>query len=295
MAAAPDSQKSFLRGVLMLFVAVGIFTLLDSCGKYLSRWYPVPAVVWARYAANVVVLLAFLAATGRLRLLKTARPGLQFARGVLLAGATVIFFTSLTVLPLAEASAIGFVMPLFLALLAVPMLGERMDGARLAAVVVGLAGAMLVARPGSAAFTPYALLPIGMAVCNALYQILTRKVAGVEPALTSLVWGALVGALLFTFALPFYWVTPTDPFHWALLGAMGVLASVGHYILIKAYDHASATALAPFFYLQFAWILVIGWVVFGDFPDGWSLAGMGIIAGSGLYVIGHQRLAVRRG
>ena len=295
MAGAPESQRSFFRGVLLLFIAVGIFTLLDSCSKYLSRWYPVPSVTWARYAANLVVLLAFLGATGRLRLLKTARPGIQVARGLLLAGATALFFTSLTVLPLAEASAIGFVMPLFLALLAVPMLGERMDGARLAAVVVGLAGALLVARPGGAAFTPYALLPVGMAVCNALYQILTRKVAGVEPALTSLVWGALVGALLFSLALPCYWVTPTDPFHWALLGAMGVLASVGHFILIKAYDHASATGLAPFFYLQFAWILVVGWLVFGDFPDGWSLVGMGVIAGSGLYVIGHQRLAVRRG
>lgn len=295
MAGAPESQRSFFRGVLLLFIAVGIFTLLDSCSKYLSRWYPVPSITWARYAANLAVLLAFLGATGQLRLLKTARPGIQVARGLLLAGATALFFTSLTVLPLAEASAIGFVMPLFLALLAVPMLGERMDGARLAAVVVGLAGALLVARPGGAAFTPYALLPIGMAVCNALYQILTRKVAGVEPALTSLVWGALVGAVLFSFALPFYWVTPTEPFHWALLGAMGVLASVGHFILIKAYDHASATGLAPFFYLQFAWILLVGWLVFGDFPDGWSLVGMGVIAGSGLYVIGHQRLAVRRG
>ena len=173
-----------LRGTLLVVVAVGIFALMETIAKYLTRWYPVPGIVWARYAANLVILLAFLAARGELKRLRTARPGLQIMRGLLLAGATLLYFTSLTVLPLAEAAAIGFVMPLFLALLAVPMLGERLDGTRLAAVLVGLAGALVIVRPGAAVFTPYALLPVGMALCNALYQILTRKVAGVEHPLT---------------------------------------------------------------------------------------------------------------
>jgi drug/metabolite transporter (DMT)-like permease len=186
-------------------------------------------------------------------------------------------------------------MPLFLAMLAVPMLGERMDGARLVAVFAGLAGALVIVRPGSAAFTAWALLPVGMALFNALYQILTRKVAGVEHPLTSLVWGAIVGAVLFSAALPFYWVTPTHPWHWALLGVIGVLASIGHFVLIRAYDYASATALAPFFYTQLVWVILLGWLVFEDFPDGWSFAGMGIIVAAGMYLVGHQRLAVRRG
>ncbi|MEK6245150.1 MAG: DMT family transporter [Pseudomonadota bacterium] len=251
-------QPSALRGTLLVVIAVGIFALMDTIAKYLARSYPVPGVVWARYAANL------------------------------------LYFTSLTVLPLADAAAIGFVMPLFLALLAVPMLGERMDGARLAAVLVGLAGALVIVRPGGAVFTPYALLPIGMALCNALYQILTRKVAGIEHPLTSLVWGAIVGAVLFSFALPFAWVTPTDPWHWGLLGVIGLLASVGHFILIKAYDYASATGLAPFFYTQLVWVMLLGWLVFGDFPDGWSLLGMGIIVASGIYLVGRQRLTMRR-
>ena len=279
-----------LRGTLLVVVAVGIFALMETIAKYLTRWYPVPGIVWARYAANLVILLAFLAARGELKRLRTARPGLQIMRGLLLAGATLLYFTSLTVLPLAEAAAIGFVMPLFLALLAVPMLGERLDGTRLAAVLVGLAGALVIVRPGAAVFTPYALLPVGMALCNALYQILTRKVAGVEHPLTSLVWGAIVGAMLFSFALPFAWVTPTDPSHWALLGVIGLFASVGHFILIKAYDYASAIGLAPFFYTQLVWAMLLGWLVFGDFPDGWSLLGMGIIVASGLYLVGRQRL-----
>lgn len=267
---------------------------MDTIAKYLARSYPVNGVVWARYAANLAILIAFFAARGELKRLRTARPGLQFMRGLLLAGASLFYFTSLTVLPLAEAAAIGFVMPLFLAVLAVPMLGERMDGARLAAVLVGLAGALVIVRPGAAVFTVYALLPIGMALCNALYQILTRKVAGVEHPLTSLVWGAIVGTVLLSFTLPFAWVTPSGTWHWVLLAVIGVLASVGHFVLIRAYDYASATGLAPFFYTQLVWVMLLGWLVFGDFPDGWSLLGMGIIVVSGLYLVGRQRLTVHR-
>lgn len=278
-----------------MVLAVGIFAVMDTIAKYLALSYPVPGIMWVRYMANLLILLAFLAARGELKRLRTARPGVQIARGLLLSGAGFLYFTSLTVLPIAEAAAIGFVMPLFLALLAVPMLGERMDGARMVAVLIGLAGAMVIVRPGAAVFTPYALLPVGMAICNALYQILTRKVAGVEHPFTSVAWGAIIGALLFSFALPFAWLTPTDPWHWVLLGIIGLLASVGHFTLIKAYDYASATGLAPFFYTQLVWVMLLGWLVFGDFPDGWSLIGMGIIVASGIYLVGHQRLTMRRG
>jgi len=284
-----------LRGILLVVIAVGIFAVMDTIAKHLARSYPVPGVVWARYAASLLILLGFLAAKGQLARLRTARPGLQIMRGLLLAGASLLYFTSLTVLPLAEAAAIGFVMPLFLALLAVPMLGERIGAARLAAVLVGLAGALVIVRPGAAVFTPYALLPIGMALCNALYQILTRKVAGVEHPMTSLAWGAIVGAVLFSFVLPFAWVTPTSPWDWVLLGIIGLLASVGHFTLIRAYDYATTTGLAPFFYTQLVWVMLLGWLVFGDFPDGWSLLGMAIVVASGIFLVGHQRLTMRRG
>jgi drug/metabolite transporter (DMT)-like permease len=283
-----------LRGILLMIAAVGFFVSMDTIAKYLSRWYPVPLIVWARYVANLAVLLAFLAARGELRLLRTARPGLQFARGLLLALATLLFFTSLSVLPLADANAIGFAMPLFVAALAVPMLGERLEVPRLIAILAGLAGALIIVRPGSELFTPYALLPLGMAVCNALYQILTRKLAGVEPPLTSLVWGAIVGAVLLSAAAPFVWVSPRAASHGALIVAIGVLASVGHFLLIKAYEFAGASLLAPFTYTALVWAMLSGWLVFGDFPDGISLVGMGIIVVSGLYLANRQRLTVRK-
>ena len=290
-AAAPSA----LRGIVLMVAAVGVFTLMDAIAKYLSRWYPVPGIVWARYASNLAVLLIWFAAFGELRRLRTARPGIQLARGLLLAAATMLYFTSLSVLPLADAAAIGFVLPLFVAALAVPMLQERLDLGRTLAIAAGLAGALIIVRPGSASFTLYALLPMAMALCNALYQILTRKVAGVEHPLTSLVWGAIVGAVLLSAVLPFAWETPRQAFHWALLGVIGVLASVGHYLLIRAYDYAPATLLAPFTYSGLVWAMLLGLAVFGNFPDAWSLAGMAVIVSSGLFIASRQRLTVHRG
>jgi len=282
------------RGILLMVTAVGMFVCMDTIAKYLMRWYAPPFIVWARYASNVVVLLAFLAATGQLGRLRSARPALQFARGLLLVLATLLFFTSLSVLPLADANAIAFVMPLFVAALAVPMLGERLEMARLIAILAGLAGALVIVRPGSALFTPYALLPLGMALANALYQILTRKLAGLEHPMTSLAWGALVGAVLTSAVAPFVWTPPEALSHGVLIVVIGVLASIGHWLLIKAYEHASATLLVPFTYTALLWAMLSGWLVFGDFPDGWSLLGMGIIVLTGLYLANRQRYTVHR-
>ena len=277
-----------------MVAAVGVFTLMDAIAKYLSRWYPVPGIVWARYALNLLILLAWYAARGELGRVRTSRPAIQIARGLLLACATLIYFTSLTVLPLADAAAIAFVLPLFVAALAVPMLNERLDLPRVLAIGVGLAGALMVVRPGSAVFTLYALLPMAMALCNALYQILTRKVAGAEHPLTSLIWGAIVGAIVLSAVLPFAWKMPDQAAHWALLGVIGMLASVGHYLLIRAYDYASATLLAPYTYTGLIWAMLLGFAVFGNFPDGWSLTGMAVIVISGMFLATRQRLTVRR-
>lgn len=284
-----------LRGILLMVAAVGAFTLMDAIAKYLARWYPVPGIVWARYALNLLMLLAWLAARGELKRIATKRPGIQIARGLLLAIATSIYFTSLKVLPLADAAAIAFVLPLFVAALAVPLLNERLDMPRMLAILTGMAGALIVVRPGSSVFTLYALLPMGMAFCNALYQILTRKIAGVEHPLTSLVWGAIVGAVVLSATLPFAWETPQESAHWALLAVIGLLASVGHYLLIRAYDYASATLLAPYTYSGLVWAMLLGLLVFGNFPDGWSLAGMAVIVVSGLFLASRQRLTVHRG
>jgi len=283
-----------LRGILLMMIAIATFAVMDTIAKYLSRSYPVGNVVWARYAINLLVLSAFLAARGEVRRVRTARPGTQVVRGLMLGASTLLYFTSLTVLPLAEAAAIGFVLPVFVAILAVPMLGERIDMPRIFAIVVGLSGALVVVRPGTALFTVYALLPLAMALCNALYQILTRKIAGIEHPLTSLFYGSLIGTVMSTFLLSAGVAMPVGWLHWVLFLALGVLATIGHFVLIRAFDYAPATLLAPFVYSQLVWVMVFGWFVFGDFPDGWSLAGMAIVVASGLYIANRQRLTARR-
>jgi len=291
-AAAPANPA--LRGIVLMSVAVGFFALIDTTAKYLSQSYPVPGIVWVRYVGNLLLLVLILAVRGKLRQMRTTRPGIQVMRGVLLGAATMLFFLSISVMPLAEAAGIGFVMPLFIVLLAVPMLNERLDRPRLAAVLVGLAGALLIVRPGSDLFTPWALLPLAMAVVNALYQILTRKIAGVEPPLTSLFYGALVGAVMFAPVVPFAFVMPASAFDWVLFGLLGVFATAGHLALIRAYEHAPASVLAPFHYSVLIWMMLLGYLVFGDFPDHWSLTGMAVIVLSGLYIANRQRLVIHQ-
>lgn len=278
-----------------MIAAVGVFALLDATGKYLSQSYPVPGIVWARYAVNLGLLLGWFVARGNLRRMRTARLGVQALRGLMLGSATLLYLTALSQMPMADAAAIGFVMPLVAAVLAVPMLNERLDGPRLLAVLAGLGGALVIVRPGFSVFTLYALLPLGMAVCNALYQILTRKLAGVEHPLTSLFWGALIGTLLYTPFLPSSGSMPETGLDWVLFGLMGVFGLVGHLLLIRAYDFANASLLVPMHYSQLVWVILLGYLVFDDFPDGWSLVGMAIIVISGLYLVNRQRLAVTRG
>jgi drug/metabolite transporter (DMT)-like permease len=289
------SSHPALRGVALMIAAVGVFSLLDATGKYLTQWYAVPGIVWARYAVNLGLLVGWFIARGSLRRMRTAHLGIQALRGLMLGSATLLYLTALSQMPMADAAAIGFVMPLVAAVLAVPMLNERLDGPRLIAVLAGLGGTLVIVRPGSSVFTLYALLPLGMAVCNALYQILTRKLAGIEHPMTSLFWGALVGTLLFTPFLPTQWVMPEGVLHFLLFGLMGLFGLVGHLLLIRAYDYANAALLVPMHYSQLVWVMLLGYVVFGDFPDGWSLGGMTIIVVSGLYLVNRQRLAVTRG
>lgn len=283
-----------LKGIILMVAAVGVFSLMDTCAKYLAQFYPVPGIVWARYAINFAIISAYLAFKGRYAIWRSRRPVIQVTRGLLLASATLLYFTSLSVLPIAEAAGIGFVLPLFVAALAIPILKERLEMPRLIAILVGLTGALVIVRPGTGVFTWYALLPVGMAFCNALYQVLTRMVAGVDSAWTSLFWGALVGTVLLSAIAPLVWVTPDNPWHWAMLVAMGLLATIGHMCLIRAFDYAGPTLLAPFVYTALIWVMLLGWIVFGDFPDGWSLFGMGVIVASGLYIINRQRLTARR-
>lgn len=281
-------HANHLRGILYIMVAVSFFAMLDATAKYLAQFYPVAGIVWARYFFQVLLMLLVLGPRLGLGLARTKRPALQIARGTVLVGASITFFTALALMPLAETSAITFTAPLLLMALSVPLLRERVDGPAWIAVWLGFAGVMLIIRPGSGVFTWVALLPLVTALCNAFYQILTRKLSGTDPTLTTLFYGGLVGSVIMSAALPFYWTTPQSLFHALLYVMLGVLAGIGHFILIKAFDHAPASTIAPFIYVQMVAVLVLGFLVFDSFPDGWSLTGMAVIVASGIFVATRQ-------
>jgi len=275
--------------VLLIAGAVLSFSVLDTCMKYLAGRYPVPLLVWARWTVQVVAMVLWLAPTMRWNLVRTPQFGMQVVRGATLIGSSVMFITALRYLPLAETTALNYTTPTLVILMAVVFLGERMTRPRAALVVAGMLGMLLIVRPGAEMFRGAAVLGLGSAVCYALYQILTRKLASEDPRV-SLFYPALVGMVLMTAVWPWF----GTPAHvtWPDVGLIvfaGVLGTLGHFLLILALQRAPASGLTPFTYLQLVWSTLLGWVAFGQFPDGFTLLGMAVIAGSGLALAWHER------
>jgi drug/metabolite transporter (DMT)-like permease len=289
MTALPGAApQHVVRGILLLIAAVSTFAVVDAIAKYLARTYPVPLVVWARYTSQTLFMVLVLGPRLKLDLVRSLRPGLQVIRGIVLVVSTMLFFSALAFMPLAEASAITFLSPLVLAGMSVWLLRERVRRSAWAAIIAGLIGVLIIIRPGGDVFTPAAILPILTAVCFAAYQLLTRKLAGIDSTFTTLFYGAIVGTVLITLVVPFFWQTPARALDWLLFGVIGVLGGAGHFVLIRAFTHASPSTLAPFVYVQLVAVLVLGYLVFGEFPDGWSLVGMAIIVLSGAWIAARQ-------
>ena len=291
MSAGSTAQPNTLRGALLVMTAVAMFVVMDSISKYLSRFYPVPAIVWARYAFHLLLVVVALGPRLGLDLVRTRRLRAQLLRGLLLAGSTLFFVFGIKQLPLAETSSITFMAPVLVTLLAAFVLKEKVEFARWLAVAGGFAGVLIIIRPGSGVFTWASALPLGSAACFASYQILTRKLANLESPYTSIFYAGLVGSVMMSLMLPWVWVVPQSMNHALLLVAIGLIGGLSHLILIKAYDYAPASRLAPFSYTQLIWVMLSGYLVFGDFPDHWSLIGIGVIVSSGIYIATHQRLS----
>ena len=285
---APLGASHPLRGILLIVAAVTTFAVMDTTAKYLARTYPVPSIVWARYAAQTLFLIAVLAPRRKLDLLRTRRRGLQIGRGCVLAASTMLYFSALALMPIAEAAAITFLSPLILTVLSAWLLKERVRRSAWAALIAGFVGVLIIIRPGGEVFTPAAVLPVLTAVCFAIYQLLPRKLAGVDSTMTTLFYSAVVGTLMLTVALPAYWELPDTLLDGVLFAILGVLASVGHFLLIRAFEHAAPSVLAPFVYSQLVAVLLLGYLVFGEFPDGWSLFGMAIIVLAGAWIAARQ-------
>ena len=282
------------RGILIYILAGVGFTLLDGTAKYLARDYHILQVVWGRYVFHTLALAMIMPASMWRRPFASARPPLQLARSVLLLLATLFFFFSLQYLQLAEATSVGFSAPLILTALAFFILREKVGPRRWSAVVVGFIGVLIVIRPGTGALHWAAFATLGCAVANAGYQLITRMLAGVDSPRTTLFYSGLVGTIGMSAIVPFVWTTP-DLTGWALLAFIGLMGAAGHFCLIKAYGLAQPSLLAPYSYVQIVWVIALGYVVFGDLPDFWTLVGTALIIASGIYVFYREAYLRRMG
>jgi len=278
-----------LRGILLVMSAVFMFSSMDTIAKYVLRSYPLPPLIWARYAVHMIFMVLLLAPRMGWRLVRTAHPWLQVLRGMLLVISTAFFYLSLTFLPLAEAAAITFVGPVLVTALSGPMLGERITYRQWIAVGLGFSGVLVIIRPGGGLLTPTAVFPLCSALAFSLYQIITRQIVGRENPLTTLFYTALVGAAVTSLGLPFAWQAPTLA-EVPLIIAIGLLGGFGHFLLIRAVAQASPSALAPFVYVQLIWSTLLAFIAFGEFPSSGSLLGMLVIVSAGLLAIDWQHL-----
>lgn len=288
-ASAPDETRQILRGIGLVAIAVCLFAITDAISKFMTRHYPVGFILWVRFFFHTLVLITVVGARSGLGFMRTKRPGIQLARGLLLPIAALFFVTAIRYMPLAETAAITFIAPLIVTLLAVLVLKERVDPAQWIAIGVSFAGVLLIIRPGGDVFGWPALLPLGTAFAMAIYQVLTRRIAGLESSYTSIFYPGLVGLVLFSLALPFTWTTPLAWWHLALMIVGGIVNAASHLTLIRAFEHAPASRLAPFSYTQIVWATLVSYLAFGDFPDGWSIAGIAVIVASGVYVAARIR------
>jgi len=286
---AAQARHARLIGIALMCGAVGTFAFLDTTAKYLGRHIDVLQVVWARYTFAFLLTLIISNPLSRPGLLRTGRPFFQIGRATVLLGSTFLNFFALKYLRLDQVLAIAFSTPFFVAALSGPVLGEWVGARRWAAIGVGFMGILVVTRPGFGLVHPAVFLAVMAAVSYAAYALSTRILARTDANETTLFYSNFVGAALMLPVVPFFWNTP-DPWQVILMALAGALASLGHYLLIAAHRLAPASLLSPFIYSQMVWVIMLGYAVFGDVPDAYTLTGASIVIASGLYVLHRERI-----
>ena len=275
-------EQNPARGIALMILAILLFTTMDAAAKGLIDRYPAPLVIWARFAGQFLLVLLILNARVPV-LTRTRHPGLHLLRGLFQLGATGCFFLSLAHVTLAEATALTDINPILITLGAALFLGEKLGPRRIAGVVVAMIGALIILRPGTGVFSPWALLPLAAAVCYSGNALLTRRLGPHESAWTSMLWASAIGTGVTALLLPLVFVpiAAGDLWHFALIGALGTGAQL---CLIRSFSIAEAGTVAPFAYLGIVFATVWGAVLYDQWPDGWTVTGALVIVGAGLYV-----------
>ena len=282
-----------LVGVFLMLGAMAVLPGIDVIAKRLGQeGLPILQAVWGRLALGAVLTLPLASRTGGRAALWPDRPAYHALRAAFLSAATFSFFLSLTYLPIASSLAIFFVQPLIVTVLSALVLKERVGPRRWVAVAVGFLGTLIIIRPGLVALNPGSLLALAAGTLLACYFVLTRAIAGRAPAVVTTFQTSLIGGAILSLVVPFVWHAPT-PAQWAMLMTLALIATFGHLLIVKAYDHAEASLLAPLAYTEMVTSVIMGWVFFRDFPDLWTFVGVAILIACALYISMRERAAGR--
>jgi drug/metabolite transporter (DMT)-like permease len=281
-----------LKAIGLMCLAIAFFSALDTTAKYLATVAQMPAtqVVWIRFLAQFLLIVMVLGAVRVPSLLVTRKLPHQLARSMLMLMSTLLNFLALKYLRLDQTQTMYFLTPLTVALLAGPFLGEWVGWRRMVAILVGFLGILVVVRPGVQAFHIAFVFSFGSMLCYALFALLTRYLSAHDPVEVTLFYSLVAGAY---FMAPFAlvdWVWPESELIWLLLISLGFWGGVGHYIFILAHRYAPASTVTPFIYVGLVTHSSLGFVVFGDVPDRWTLVGSAIVIGSGLYLLYRERV-----
>jgi drug/metabolite transporter (DMT)-like permease len=284
-------SRSDRAGILLMVLTCAVFAAQDGLSRHLADRYGVFMVVMVRFwFLAAFVILWTRARTGSLRAVRSARPLLQIARGLLLAGEICVMVWAFTLLGLTESHAVFAVSPLLVAALSGPLLGERVGWRRWTAIGVGFAGVLLILAPSEGVIDPRAAVPLLSAMMWALYGLLTRLAARHDPAATSFFWTGVVGAAVLT-PLGLWTWAPMEGGDWGFMAALCVTAAGAHWLLIKAYELAEASVLQPFAFLQLVFASAIGVMLFGETVAANVAIGAAVVVGAGLFTLWRERRA----
>ena len=279
------------RAIAVMLLAMFLFACMDALNKNLSQTYAITQILWVRFV--FFLGFALVLARRRMRLTVAIRSRafwFQCVRGLVLIGEIGTFILALHYLPLADVHALAAITPLLVTALSVPILGERVDWQRWAAVGAAFVGVLIIVRPGFVDLDWRIFIALAGALFFASYQIMLRIAARYDPPETTVLYSALVGSIVLSGIGPFTW-TPPDATDWGLLLIGALCGSLAHVLLTKALELGEASKLQPYGYTLMVWAALLGFVIFGQFPDAFTVAGAALIAASGIYAFARERAA----
>lgn len=290
---APPPADRVLLGIGLMLLSVALLPIMEGLAKSMSDRYVVVQLVFARFAFQSLFIVPVAVLRHGRELRRANRMALQITRGLSILAGTGFFYWSLRTLPLADGLALMFVAPLIVTAISALFLGEQVGARRWGAVLVGFVGVLVILRPGLGVFEPGAVLALAAGGCIAAYALLTRHLSTAAPPLVTLAYTSLVGAIGTAVLLPFVWQTP-DAADWLRMAVMGSVGAFGHYFMIRAFEQAPASVISPFIYAEIVMATVIGYLWFGDFPDGFTWTGIAILIASGIYLSWREHVVQKR-